>query len=96
MNPDCHVALGILAVALVALCMRHWLARAERRHRSRRLKGDPKHMRLGQLVPDLDPDLDEHFEPDVLEDALDDDDFLAQLTKDPSQPFQLTSSDKSS
>jgi hypothetical protein len=41
-------------------------------------------MRLGQLVPDLDPDLDEHFEPDVLEDALDDDDFLAQLTKDPS------------
>mgnify|MGYP006875090838 CR=1 FL=1 len=57
-NPDCHVALGILAVALVALCMRHWLARAERRHRSRRLKGDPKHMRLGQLVPDLDPDLD--------------------------------------
>ena len=84
MNPDCHVALGILAVALVALCMRHWLARAERRHRSRRLKGDPKHMRLGQLVPDLDPDLDEHFEPDVLEDALDDDDFLAQLTKDPS------------
>ena len=67
------------------------LARAERRHRSRRLKGDPKHMRLGQLVPDLDPDLDEHFEPDVLEDALDDDDFLAQLTKDPSQPFQLTS-----
>ena len=90
------MALGILAVGLVALWMRHWLASAERRHRSGRLKGDPKHMRLGQLEPDLDPDLDEHFEPDVLEDALDDDDFLAQLTKDPSQPFQLTSSDESS